>query len=242
MSNVKIVVWVGEITLVREGIQVCRILHSSWAFHPAPAETETWWPLSVFMAALPLAWLVFFVLMLGFSLWRQLQVHLWHLMFPWKSDCAIPVSCEREPGHILRKGWGAGCCWPWNPVGWSKSAIASQQQKNRCELWQKFTSTLGCGKTVEGKSSSRLALAPALENKGSPRGLWVCTAALRPEICLHSSYPVLQFFLSCVHSRGARYAQWRFSSSVSPSETCLYVMPLTYVVVLASIMWWISLG
>lgn len=44
----------------------------------------------------------------------------------------------------------------------------------------KFTSTLGFGKTVEGKSSSRLALAPALENKCSQRGLWVCTCCSVP--------------------------------------------------------------
>lgn len=184
----------------------------------------------------PRAWVLLVASASGASLASNVSLEVWlcHPCFLWEGTRAHP-----------QKGMGS----------WVLLALESCGLKQVCNclpatkesVWTlaepaKFTSTLGCGKTVEGKSSSRLALAPALENKCSQRGLWVCTAALHPEICLHSSYPVLQFFLSCVHSRGARYAQWRFSSSVSPSETCLYVMPLTYVVVLAPIMWWISLG
>lgn len=180
-----------------------------------------------------------------FSLWHQPQLHFGHLMLPLSSDCAIPISCGREPGHIPIKGWGVGCCWPWNPVGWSQSAIASQKQKKQCELCQSHQNSHQCwalAKVRKANVPSRWALAPALEKECSQRRLGVCICCSVPEICLHGSCPVLQFFLSCAHSREAKYDQRGFSSSVSPGETCLYVMPLTYVVVSAPIMWWISLG
>lgn len=171
--------WVGEITLVREDVQDCWILHSSQAFHPAPAETETRWPMSVFVAALPLT---FFGLMHVFSLWHQPQLHLGHLMFPLRSDCAILVSCGKEPGHVPRKGWGVGCCWPWNPMGWSSLQLPPRNKRNK-DLWQSQQNShqlWALARLRKVNIPSRLALAPALESKCSQRGLWVCTCCSVP--------------------------------------------------------------
>lgn len=121
--------------------------------------------------------------MLVFSLWHQPQWHLGRPTFPLRSGCAIPVSCVREPGCIPRKEWGLGCYWPWNPVGWSQPAVASQKRKHQCELWQSQQNSYqlwALARLQKANVPSRLALAPALENKCSQRGLWVCTCCSVP--------------------------------------------------------------
>lgn len=135
-----------------------------------------------------------------FSLWHQPQLHFGHLMLPLRSDCAIPISCGREPGHIPIKGWGVGCCCPWNPVGWSQSAVASQKQKKQCELCQSHQNSHQCwalAKVRKANVPSRWALVPALERVLSkafgglylllcawdlPARLVPCSAVL-PELC-----------------------------------------------------------
>lgn len=100
-----------SLTLVRGNVQVCWILPSSWALHPAPAETKTRRP--------PLRFHGSFVLHLAspyLSLWHRPPLHLGHLVFPLRSGCASPVSCGREPGHIPREDGGLGAAGrgiPW---------------------------------------------------------------------------------------------------------------------------------
>lgn len=146
--------WVGEITLVREDVQVCWILHSSWAFHPAPAETEARWPLPVFVAALPLTWPVcfcpcacVFVLLVApasIASWASdvsLKVWLCHSCFLWEGTRAHP---QKGMSWVLKPV--CNCLPETKESAWALAEPA------------KFTSSLGFSMTAEGKCSQQAGL------------------------------------------------------------------------------------